>query len=140
MNIAPLDAKVMLRRLQFALYWAPPRVRRPTLGPGGRKYRHRCPLKFFVPTPVVPLWRPEKFATHNDIVLFLILELTQTHTGGGCFCVEARYFHQDNAIHHFVVHLSPSPWFTILHLVLIMFHYWQYRFVGVGLAFSISKR
>ena len=76
--------------------------------------------------------RPEKkfAAAHKDIVF--CFDDSQTHPGG-CFCVGARgYFHQDSDIH--------SPLFTILHVVLIMFHYWQYWFGGVGLAFSISTR
>ena len=77
---------------------------------------------------------PRRSSPRHTKILYSVL-MIHRHTRGGCFCVGARgYFHQDSDIH--------SPLFTILHVVLIMFHYWQYMywFGGVGLAFSISTR
>ena len=75
---------------------------------------------------------PRRSSPRHTKILYSVL-MIHRHTRGGCFCVGARgYFHQDSDIH--------SPLFTILHVVLIMFHYWQYWFGGVGLAFSISTR
>ena len=76
---------------------------------------------------------------YNPLVLTqtFFFEETQITPGGGVFV-----WKRDTSMigQRHTPFRSPSPLFTILHVVLIMFHYWQYWFGGVGLAFSISTR